>query len=104
MHRTFAMCLFSLKLGVDASLSVLQRAAGTPGAAREDLREDREGNLGRRIGADVEPGRARDSVDVLSHHARFEQPLAPSLLVAARTECTDVERIRLERSLERRDV
>ena len=40
-------------------------------------------DFGRRVGADVEPGRARDAVDVLGLNPRFEQPLAPPLLGAA---------------------
>src|SRR6186997_1895881 len=99
-----AMRLFWLERGVDAAGTVLERPAGAPGTTGDDLREDREGDFGRRRGADVEPGRARDAVDRLCLHARFEEELAPSLLIAPRAERTDVERIRLECALERGDV
>ena len=56
------------------------------------------GHLGRRVGADVETRRACDAVDRVCLHARFQEPLAPALLVSASAEGTDVERVRLERT------
>src|SRR6186713_2972482 len=96
-----AIRLFWLELDVNAAGTVLERAAGASRAAGEDLREDGDGDLGRRVGADVETRRARDAVDRVYLHAGFQEPLAPALLVSAGAEGTDVESIGLERTNER---
>ena len=87
-------------------------AASTRAAARpprpsrdgERLGEDRERGLLVRVGADVEPARACDALERLLVDARLAQPLAPPLLVAARAERADVERLGLERRLQRGHV
>ena len=84
-------------LGVDPLLRLAQRAARAMGAHGEDLGEDRERRLLLRVRADVEPARADDPRKLLLGDARLEQPLAAALLVAARAERADVERLGLER-------
>src|SRR5262245_60342208 len=46
-----------LQSGVNAGFRVLQAPAGAARAHGEDLAEHRDGGLGRRVGADVQPGR-----------------------------------------------
>ena len=84
--------------------SPLQRPAVAAGPDREDLGQDRQGRLGLGVGADVQPTRAGDPLEGLLRHARLEQPLAAALLVAPRAERADVERLGLERPLQRRLV
>src|SRR5439155_24813212 len=77
--------------GVDAALAVAQRAALAACPNREDLGQDRERGLARRVGADVEAARAGDPLQRLLGDAGLEQALAAALLVAARAERADVE-------------
>ena len=49
-----------------------------------------------RVGADVEAARAADPPELLLGDARLEKPHAAALLVAARAERSDVERLRRE--------
>ena len=68
------------------------------------LAEDRDRRLGLRLGADVEAARAVDALERVLVDAGLEQPLPAALLVAARAEGTDVEGLRLESGLQRRNV
>ena len=62
---------------MDAVGALAERAAVAPCAHRQDLREDRDRRLGRRLGADVEAYRAMDAVDGAFVEAELEQRLAP---------------------------
>ena len=88
---------FYLRRAVRCALA--QAAAGAAGAHGEDLREDRERGLRGRLRADVEPGRARRSASSSSSVTPSSSSrLAPALLVAARAERADVERVGRERA------
>src|SRR5919109_2566507 len=89
---------------VDPARGLLQRAAFTSRASRQDLGEDRERRLGRAHGADVATARPRDPLELVLVDACLQQSLAPSLLVAAGAERADVEGLRREGGLERRDA
>src|SRR3954452_8164100 len=53
------------RLRVDAGACLSKRPAGTAGAHSKDLGEDGDGGLLRRSGAEVEPGRPRDALQLL---------------------------------------
>src|SRR5260370_37252794 len=71
---------------MDTRRGVAQRSTGAPCAHGEDLREHRERGLRRRLGADVEPARSGDPVEVGRGDSRAEGQLAPALLLAPPTE------------------
>ena len=52
-------------------------------ACSDDLGENRDGSLFRRVGADIEPHGPGDALELLLGHARCPQPLAALLLCAA---------------------
>src|SRR5204862_32644 len=88
-------------LDVDARLRLLKPPARAPRARGEDLREDRDGRLRLRVRADVEAARPRDPLQLRLVDAGLEQPHAALLLVPARAQRADVERLRRERLLQR---
>ena len=93
-----------LDLDVNPVLRVAQRPAAAAGPYGEDLGQDRERRLLLRVGADVEAARAHDPVELLLRHARLEQAAPAALGRPARAERADVERLALERRLQRRLV
>ena len=70
----------------------------------DDLAQDRHGDLGRRLGADVEADRAVDAGELLVGDAGLGQPLLALGMGAPAAQRADIEGIRLERRLERRIV
>src|SRR6478672_10743129 len=91
-------------LRVDAGTRLPKQPAGTAGAHGQDLSEDRHGHLLRRRCAEVEAGRPRDAIQVLLWHAFLEEQPASPLLVPARAEPAEVERLGRERALHQREV
>src|SRR5689334_18439532 len=102
--RGVAGSTMSSDFGVDATAGLLEAAAVATRADGHDLRQHRQGGLGRRVRADVESGRAADALEVCSVDAGLEQALAPPLLVAPRAERADVVRLGCERAGEQRQV
>src|SRR5881227_1576542 len=92
------------RLAVDARLRIPEASAAAAGADGEDLGEDRDGGLGGRVGADVEPARARDAVELVLGHTGLDEQTAAPLLVAPRAEPPDVERVGREGALHEREV
>src|SRR5207302_9970729 len=80
----------------------LAAVAAVPGS--DDLGQDRHRRLRLRLGAEVEATRPRDALELGFVDAGVDQPLAAALLVAARAERADIERLGPERRLQRRDV
>src|SRR4029079_16305556 len=80
------------------------RAALPAGAHGQDLGEDRDGYLGRRYGADVQPERAADAGDLVVGIAVFREPLAPRRLRPTAAERADIGRVGAKRGAERRLV
>src|SRR5579883_1718993 len=76
-------------------------AAGTD---FDDLAEDRDGNLGRRLGADIEADRPMDAGEHLVADADLGQPLLALGVGALAAQRADIEDVRLQRRLERRVV
>src|SRR5438105_1428082 len=89
---------------MDPVRRVLQRAACPAGPHGEQLRQDRQRGLGRRLGADVEAGGPRDALELRVRDAGIVQQLAPALLVATRAERADVGRVARELRQLRRAV
>src|SRR3954451_5881906 len=77
-------------LGVDALCRLAGRAAAAACAHCQDLREDRERRLGRRVRAEVEAGRAVHALQRILRHAFLQEPLAPLLLIPPRADRADV--------------
>src|SRR5919204_3785814 len=92
----------SVGLGVDPVLRVAEPAPGATGPQRNDLGEDRERRLRLRFGADVEPARTGDPHELRLVDTLLEEPLAAALLVTARAERPDVERLRRQARLQGR--
>src|SRR5689334_3733085 len=61
------------------------------------LRQDRDGDLGRRLGAELETHRPVQAADLVLRKVELREALAARLVVAARADRADVERRRLER-------
>jgi len=89
---------------VDRSAGVAELAALAAGPRREHLGEDRKRRLRRALGADVEPARAGDPLEVRLGDAGLAEAISPSRLGAPGAESPDVEGIGCERTLQRRDV
>jgi hypothetical protein len=89
---------------VDAVGRGRERGAVAPGAHGERLGQDRDGGLGRRVGAEVEAGGAVDPLELLVRQARLEELVAPLRLRPARADRADVEGVGREGGLERGDV
>jgi hypothetical protein len=83
---------------------VAQETTVPASAHGEDLAEDGERRLGGRVCADIEAARAEDALQLRRRDAHLEQPLTPECLVTARAERTHVERVGVERPLDRGDV
>ena len=79
---------------MNALLRFLELAALAAHAHGERFGEDRERSLRLRVRADVEPAGAVDALDRRLVDTGLQQPLPASLLVAARAEGADVERVR----------
>src|SRR5690349_1300857 len=91
-------------LRVDAGTRLPKQPAGAARAHSEDLPEDRHGHLFRRRCAEVEAGRPRDALQILLWHTFLEEQPASPLLVPARAEPAEVERLGGERTLHEREV
>src|SRR6266516_145806 len=89
---------------VDAAAAIAEAAALTPCAHGQDLGEDRDRGLGRRVGPEVEAGRPGDPIEALLRDACLEQPLAALRLRLARADRAHIERFARERGRQRRDV
>ena len=89
---------------MDGAFRFGQRPAHVAAGDGLDLGSDRQRDLLRCLGADVQPGRARDPIERLFLHTVLEELLAPPRLVPARPERADVEGLGVERADERRHV
>ena len=70
---------------------------------RDDLREDGDGDLGRRLRADVDADRRVDALDVGGGGALRDQPLDALAVRLPAAERADIERARRERREDRDD-
>src|SRR3954447_24804749 len=93
-----------LQRGVNAGFRVLQPPAGATRARGEDLAEHRDGGLGRRVRADVEPRRPGNPIELLVGDSLLAKDPAPALGVARGADPPDVEGVAREGGADQRQV